>query len=127
MSAFCSIDNGVYFAVKVISRLKKLFFALDKTYLQLLASTKRIQTFSPKLVSEIQIAIDQKIDDHVLPSKMDNTTFDPKTEGNLHFPDSNSAHVFKCQRDNFYALYRHYHDTSSMYEFKMEVQIQVIY
>ncbi|XP_012939985.1 uncharacterized protein LOC101855115 [Aplysia californica] len=124
---FCSVPNGVYFAVRVLERLKRLFLSLDKAYLELLVDNPRVAIFSPSLQACVERALKERVVDYVVPSQMDHTSFDPLHDGILSFPDTNYAHVFKCQRDNFYAFYRHYHDTSSAYEFKMENQILYVY
>ncbi|CAG5124876.1 unnamed protein product, partial [Candidula unifasciata] len=124
---FRSIHNGVYFAVIVIKRLKYLFLALDKMYLELLTACPRIEAFSPMLHRFLVQAVKNKENDLVAPSPVEHISFNPHEDGAMSFPDLNNAHVFKCQRDNFYAFYRHYHDTSSAYEFRIENQIQYVY
>ncbi|XP_059162198.1 uncharacterized protein LOC131945185 [Physella acuta] len=124
---FDSIHNGVYFAVTVIKRLKRIFLSLDGTFLQLLASNERIQAFSPKLHNYFQKASENRNKESTVKLHIEHKAFNPQEDGNFSFPDANFAHVFKCQRDNFYAFYRHYHDTSSIYEFKIENQIQYVY
>ncbi|KAK0054923.1 codanin-1 [Biomphalaria pfeifferi] len=124
---FRSVHNGVYFAVAVIKRLRSLFLCLDNTYLELLAASERIKVFSPKLHTFFKSASENRKKVAVTTFSIGHNTFNPQEDGFLSFPDSNYAHVFKCQRDNFYAFYRHYHDTESIYEFKIENQIQYVY
>ncbi|CAL1534018.1 unnamed protein product, partial [Lymnaea stagnalis] len=124
---FRSVHNGVYFAVTVIKRLKSLFLALDRTFLELLATSQRIELFSPKLHKFFLKAVESRNKDPVLSSNMEYNTFNPENDGAQSFPDANHFHVFKCQRDNFFAFYRHYHDTNNIYEFKIENQIQYVY
>ncbi|KAH9519627.1 hypothetical protein Btru_003186 [Bulinus truncatus] len=124
---FRSVHNGVYFAVQVIRRLRSLFLCLDDTYLTLLAASERILIFSPKLHTFFEKASERRKKVPIIEPNIGHNTFNPEAEGIFSFPDPNYAHVFKCQRDNFYAFYRHYHDVESIYEFKIENQIQYVY
>ncbi|GFO35445.1 codanin-1, partial [Plakobranchus ocellatus] len=124
-TVFRSVHNGVYFAVKVIKRLRSLFVSMGKMYVELLSESQRIKDFSPYLHKFFKQALMTK--DPSKPVLVEHSPFDIEENGAFSFPDANYAHVFKCQRDNFYAFYRHYHDTSSVYEFRIENQIQYVY
>ncbi|GFS12010.1 codanin-1 [Elysia marginata] len=126
-TVFRSIHNGVYFAVKVIKRLRRLFANLGKAYVELLAESQRIKDFSPYLHKYFKQELLKRVEDPLTPILVEHSPFNTDDDGMCSFPDANYAHVFKCQRDNFYAFYRHYHDTNSVYEFKIESQIQYVY
>ncbi|RUS79027.1 hypothetical protein EGW08_013210 [Elysia chlorotica] len=126
-TVFRSVHNGVCFAVKVIRRLRRLFASLGKAYLELLVDSQRIKDFSPYLHKFFKQSLLQREEDPLKPVLVEHSPFNADDDGTCSFPDANYAHVFKCQRDNFYAFYRHYHDTSSVYEFKIENQIQYVY
>lgn len=106
---FNSLHNIVFFAVKCLEQLLDLLNCYDKSTLKLLGDNKRLQEFSPAFSEALNRASEAKTERIIELQSGNNQTnicFDLDNDKRENFPNDQSFHSFRKQRDLFYEILR---------------------
>lgn len=110
--SFCSnYHNCIYFAVKSLELLYEpiLSYIFDANFFGQFSLNSSIRTISPyfetKLKNSIELDTDQIQDLSTIVPSFDFVAYQPETDSNENFPNDNSFHQFRKQRDNFFKLH----------------------
>ncbi|CAI8010264.1 Codanin-1, partial [Geodia barretti] len=121
---FRTVENCVYFAVRVLYNIRNFLTALDTATLQLLSDNTRIKQLEPKLAAFLSVALERAQTDvssrgqsHVVPQSAltnNRVPFQEDTDNLRNFPNMKVFHAFKKQRDSFYSILREWEANHNM-------------
>ncbi|XP_038637984.1 codanin-1 isoform X2 [Scyliorhinus canicula] len=126
---FRSVQNCIYFAVRVLETQFTIISHLDKGTIRLLGENDRLGIFSVSLRDRLTRAneVSTAQVSPALHSVIQSVPFEPETDNRSNFASDRAFQNFKKQRDIFYELLREWEDkhTNPSWEFERSLGLRI--
>lgn len=108
---FTTVHNCVYFATSLLNRQRHILELFDKITLRMIVDNRLISAFAPDLYDFISGFLTTDVSKtrrcvSVVAGIQDNVSFQSDTDNRQNFPTDQAFHIFRKQRDGFYAILR---------------------
>ena len=119
-----SYHNCMYFSVKCLELMLStngLMYCLNKTFLKQITDSSLVITFAPNFRQKLQSVIEwqqkslnqQKANESPFVTTLESILFQSETDNKSQFPNDQSFHTFRRQRDEFYLIFNSYRNRNN--------------